>query len=155
MPYIFRREGPKSNLRRYYPYSANNYTDNLRFTDTLMGELLDEVDKRVDGQRTMYIFMSDHAFQQDPELLNQLPREICRIPLLIHLPGQSERVDIDTPFSTAWLPELLDAYIGRNLSVGDFRELCRRLGQRELDFAWTDEEINCMRSQQREAFSYE
>lgn len=154
-PYVFRRTGPKSNLKKKYRGSVGNYMDNLRFADTLMGGLLDELEARPDYQRTMYIFTSDHTFRQDPRLRQQETEELCRVPLLIHLPGQSERVNIDVPFSTAWLLEILDAHVGGGQNVDSFVERCSGFRERRLEFAWTEEEIDFARKGQREAASYE
>ncbi|NQU11248.1 sulfatase-like hydrolase/transferase [bacterium] len=105
MPLIFDRTGLALPLSRAASVNIEAYLGNLRYLDTLIGRFL----KTADGDRGLWILTSDHSFRFDPEHPGDesvhSPKR--HVPLLLHIPGQTARTDIHTPFLLSHLKRLL------------------------------------------------
>lgn len=70
------------------------YEENLAYVDAEMGELLDALERRGDLDRSILVVASDHgeSFSHGWQGHNgvQLFNDVLHVPLIIHLPGQTE-----------------------------------------------------------------
>ncbi|MBN1671908.1 MAG: sulfatase-like hydrolase/transferase [Kiritimatiellae bacterium] len=125
-PYVFDRDGVLSEER----LAEGNYTKNLHFVDTVIGQLVDEIRASLDYDQTLFIILADHTFRSDPALRPQQGAgqeaydEYCHVPLLVHLPGQHRRMDIRTPFSTAFLRQVLADCLDKGTDLDEFVRRC-------------------------------
>jgi arylsulfatase A-like enzyme len=128
-PYFYRRTGVLPLEETVIPYGSTHpdaYLRNLRYTDTLIGDLIDAMHASPDYDRTVYMITGDHAWRADPGI--SLPRDAgpqdyyayCHVPLFIHLPGQESRVDVEGPFSTTALKALLLEYVDGPVDINEF-----------------------------------
>lgn len=125
-PYIFNRNGVCKELSDPSDYSDEGYRQMLLFADTLLGEILAEIEKSPYSDRTMLIIMSDHgdrnALMRNPDL-TETPKENRHVPLLIHLPGQTKQIDVYTPFSLVSLKEMILSYLDTEMEPEEFAKL--------------------------------
>lgn len=128
-PYMFEREGPKDvagvEVKSGMEWDGPGYLDNLRFADTIIGELLDTLESQPDADQTLVIITGDHSVRADPLLDALDAREACHVPLIVRLPGQTESRVIETPFSLAGLKDVLARVVSaENLSTDEFVRFC-------------------------------
>ena len=130
-PFIYTRAGPRRDLATPATTSTADYLENLRYADALVGELLEAARGSADYAHTLLVLTSDHALVRDPYLRESgVPAyERCRVPLLIHLPGQEKQVHVRDNFSTAFLKKALTHYLDKKMTVDDFVGLCKSLGR--------------------------
>jgi hypothetical protein len=136
-PFVFDREGVNLELPRtlpldFGPYGPHGfirpnpgnhvarYRGNLRYLDTVLGELFDAMREAGNFDDATIVLTSDHTWRFDPALdglyierglpfrsldFDPVPRALTHVPLIIRQPGQSRRIDIREP---AELIDLLD-----------------------------------------------
>jgi len=76
------------------------YTDNLRYTDTLIGELIESVTSAGRFASSTIVLTSDHSWRDDPDLDDDPEMiQLTHVPLIIKHAHQSEPTEIDSPFS--------------------------------------------------------
>lgn len=77
--------------------------------------------------------MSDHNFRH---FIAKSPKSqlavSCRVPLIIHLPGQQTRYDVEAPFSTAYLGTMLTNYRDKICPPCDFLDKCLPSGSDDI-----------------------
>ncbi|MBK5108340.1 MAG: sulfatase [Anaerolineales bacterium] len=99
---------PENNIQR----SRQQYDEYLAYTDYEFGRLLDMLDGDGSLDNTMVVVTSDHGelFERGltGHLNSTLYQDLIRVPLLISLPGQSERHDV---FSTTSCVDLLPSIL--------------------------------------------
>jgi hypothetical protein len=79
------------------------YDEYIAYMDAEFGRLVDDLEATGSLDNTVLIFTSDHGQMFERGILGHttetLFEPVIRIPLLISLPGQETRIDIDTPTS--------------------------------------------------------
>jgi arylsulfatase A-like enzyme len=89
------------------PY-ITRYTDNLRYTDTLVGELVDVMKSAGRFDAATLVLTSDHSWRHDPALPDDPPMaEVTHVPLIIKKPHQDSGRVVDEPFSLVHLRQLI------------------------------------------------
>jgi hypothetical protein len=111
MPFIFDREGPRQGLHQPATLDLADYEGNLRYTDQLIGQLLQAFHARPDGEELLLILTADHAFRADPAL-KKLSGEVQQmamrhVPLLLLQKGQARPSIIEEPFDLVDLRRLI------------------------------------------------
>jgi len=134
VPFIFTREGPRRNRGDRDRVSLPGYIDNLRFTDGYVGEVLDALEAMDPQCSVLTIMLSDHTFRLDPAFDRDKarPPRLCHIPLFVLLPGQTQRMDIEFPFSTALLADVVSQWLDSEMSVQNFAALCRSFNRSDI-----------------------
>ncbi|MCB9849910.1 MAG: sulfatase-like hydrolase/transferase [Phycisphaerales bacterium] len=139
-PLIFDRDGAHEELGRtlpmdFGPYGADGfvrprpenqiarYAGNLRYLDTVLGELMATLRAAGNFEDATIILTSDHTWRFDPELdqlyierglpyrslaFENSPAELTHVPLVIRHPHQQERVDVDATVRLTDLMQMLD-----------------------------------------------
>jgi hypothetical protein len=138
-PYVFDKNGPKSDIgwsselyaRTFDPYDPDQYLGNLHYTDKIIGELLDALQDKGDLDNSIIVMTSDHEFRGGK---SRSTSARCRIPLLIHLPGQKGRVDVENPFSTLFLNRILLQYLDNKMNQIEFVELCSSFSETDIRY---------------------
>lgn len=111
-PFIFNGDGsyrgPFKGDRR--DGTPADYERNLLFTDKVLGDILDALERSGRFDRTLLVVTSDHAWRKEPDstILAQ-PDEPHRVPLLIKWPGQAQPLISDEPFCNLGLGSVLEA----------------------------------------------
>jgi hypothetical protein len=90
----------------------DEYASNVALADLVLGEIRAAVAKAGLAGRTTYIITSDHF---DRERESRSPEGDLRIPLMVQLAGQRERVELDSMITMASLRGLVLAVIDRAL----------------------------------------
>jgi hypothetical protein len=96
-------------------HSPEDYERSLVHLDFYIGELLERLRDRGSFEDALIIITSDHACQTELDPTFRTDRDwVCRVPLIIKLPGQHSGRVIDHPFCTNQLKPLLDAvFVGQ------------------------------------------
>ena len=101
-------------------YQRRMYDEYLAYADHNLGNLLDTMEESGALGNTIVVFTSDHGqlFERGIHAHNTplLYEGLLHIPLLIHLPGQTSRLDVETPTSAADILPTLAHLLGRPLS---------------------------------------
>lgn len=78
-------------------FDADGYYDNMRLMDRVLGELRAAMEGANDWDSTAVLLLSDHRMRYRPSYLNE-PAD-PRVPFILKLPGQTQGVAYDNPFS--------------------------------------------------------
>jgi hypothetical protein len=127
MPFIYGRSGVARELwMSDDSTSLKQYLANMDHADVVMGRLIDKVENSEYAENTLLVLMADHNFRYFHPSDKAVSRrqELCRIPLLIHLPGQKSGLNVDTLFPAYSLPDLLTAYAAGPMSVTEIVDWC-------------------------------
>lgn len=99
------------------------YDEYVANVDTEMGRIFDSLDAAGVLEDTYFIITSDHGeFFERGEFGHDTPllyNPVIHIPLLVFAPGQSQRVDIHTPTSSADVLPTLLSLAGRDVPTGE------------------------------------
>jgi arylsulfatase A-like enzyme len=89
---------------------VERYIDNLRYTDTLIGELIDAMMSAGRFNGATIILTSDHTWRDDPALGDHpTMAELTHVPLIVKYPYQSKASDVDEPFPLSDLRPVMRA----------------------------------------------
>lgn len=115
-PYVWNAKG----LKKPFPakpvdQTPENYRDNLRYLDRMIGEIVDALVRADKFESSILILTSDHAWRHDPaHSYAALPLEdgnplsqVLHVPLIVKLPHQAAPVVIDTPFPTTGIGQII------------------------------------------------
>jgi len=84
------------------------YTDNLRYADTLIGELIESITSAGHFASSTIVLTSDHSWRHDPDLESDPEMiRLTHVPLIIKHAQQIEPTEIDSPFSLVDLGNVL------------------------------------------------
>ena len=101
-------------------YQRRMYDEYLAYADYNLGNLLDAMKESGALANSIVIFTSDHGqlFERGVHghTTPMLYEGLLHIPLLIHLPGQTSRLDVETPTSAADILPTLAHLLGGSLS---------------------------------------
>ncbi len=101
-------------------YQRRMYDEYLAYADHYLGNLLDAMEESGALANTIVVFTSDHGqlFERGihGHTTPMLYEGLLHIPLLIHLPGQTSRLDVETPTSAADILPTLAHLLGKPLS---------------------------------------
>jgi hypothetical protein len=107
-PFIHDADGHVSDMSRVREPNLEAYCGALRWVDRRIGELLDALTDQPWAGSTLLVVTADHGFRNDPER-HVRDWDVLHVPLLVRLPGQSERLDIEKPVALVDLkPVLVD-----------------------------------------------
>jgi arylsulfatase A-like enzyme len=100
-PFIFEPDGTFRG--RYEGERMSNdsagYSRNLRYTDVVLGEMLDALERAGRLDRSLIVATSDHAWRKEPDsTIARQPDAEIRVPLLIKWPGQDRPLVSDEPY---------------------------------------------------------
>nr|WP_276255733.1 sulfatase [Halovivax sp. TS33] len=108
---------------QYTPYYADSYDSALRYVDTQIHTLVEQLKSRGLWEETILLFTADHGEAlYDRDNVCDHPRqyhydELLHVPLLVRRPGEDgER--IQTHVSLAWLHEIISHFL--EIEIGDF-----------------------------------
>lgn len=113
-PFIFDQRG---NFRGQYQGErmsddSAGYERHLRYTDRVLGEMLDTLERAGRLDNSLLVVTSDHSWRRDPDsALAKLPDAGLRVPLLVKWPGQERAIVSDEPFCALGLWPVLEAAI--------------------------------------------
>jgi len=97
--HIFRSNVPAQDI----PRERTHYDEYLAYADAEFGRLLDALQANGRLEDTLVVLTSDHGQMFERGILGHITpvlyEPLLHIPLLIHHPGQQERIDIHTPTS--------------------------------------------------------
>ena len=131
MPFIFDREGLCTPSYHAASLDPLDYEANLRYADTLIGDILSDLESSSETTETLAIFTSDHAFRADPELndAEDKDKQIRHVPLFVFLPNSDRgRSDIRIRMRTASLSDVLYEFLKNGDTSGErFVELCNSM----------------------------
>ena len=107
-PYVWNREGLKQELPENgvrWSHIVEDYRDNLRYVDTLLGEITGALKATGKFDGALLIVMADHAWREDPEVLSLDTAEeeadpqsrLKHLPLIIKEPYQHQAAEVNTP----------------------------------------------------------
>jgi hypothetical protein len=132
-PFVHNREGPKDNLGQAPGVTRSGYLEAMEYADRLMGELYDAVEGSQKDGETICIFLSDHGIRH-PSVAGHTPsqREMCHVPVVVHYSGQTNRVDVNTPFSTSFLPSVLTACVDSQMNYEELANACGVYGPEDV-----------------------
>jgi hypothetical protein len=111
-PFIFTAEGEFLGAYQGERMSDDSagYRRNLRFTDQLLGGIMDQLERAGRLDRTLLVVTSDHSWRKEPDsTLMKLPDAGQRVPLLVKWPGQTSALVSDEPFCALGLWPVLEA----------------------------------------------
>lgn len=114
MPFVFHRDQNKP-LLAIYDRSLDNYLDNLRYADRLVGELVETLKFAGKFDNAVLVLTSNHDWLGDVGLHDTTESGLLQwqhIPLLVKLPQQSERADIDTYFPVTRVQWIINYGLG-------------------------------------------
>jgi hypothetical protein len=128
-PAMFDRCGLSRPLSAPDDFGLESYLGNLRYTDRLIGEMVSAIENSPLADRTMLIVTSDHSWRTAPERLKVSYAQpgLRHVPFLVHLPGQTNRVDVTYMMHTVALKDLVTGYLDSDLSTDAFLKLCDQL----------------------------
>lgn len=113
--------------RRTLLEQRKTYDEYVANVDAEMGRLLDALDTAGVLEDTYFIITSDHGeFFERGEYGHDTPllyNPVIHIPLLIFAPGQTQRVDIHTPTSSADVLPTILSLAGKEIPAGEGRPL--------------------------------
>ena len=111
-PYIWNPNGTYRGpfKRKMGDGTPEDYYRNVRFTDTVLGQIVDALQRAGRFDRSLLIITSDHSWraEQDSAILAQ-PDATRRVPLVIKWPGQTEPLLSDQPFCNAEIGSVIEA----------------------------------------------
>ena len=112
-PFIHDRNGWFADPAVFREPSVEAYEGAMAQVDRALDQVFDQLDLEAKGQRTMLVVFADHTFREDPDLpLRPDPMRNRRVPFFIHLPGQTNRVDISRPVEltdlVSWSRQFMD-----------------------------------------------
>ena len=92
------------------------YDRNLRYLDTLIGQIVQHLKNAGRYDNALLILTSDHSWRadQDPQYLSTLD-EVTHVPLLIKLPHQKSSYSVDTPTKNYGLRDLIGMALKGNI----------------------------------------
>ena len=125
MPYVFDAHGTKPQLA-IYQRTLENYLDNLRHVDGLVGEIILALKSSGKFEEAVVIFTSNHDWLDDSGLNNQINehyRQVNHVPLIFKAPGQAHRVDTEATFATTRLEELITMSLAGEFDASAIDEL--------------------------------
>lgn len=113
-PFVFDGAGVRD-TPIYDERSEEGYEGNLAYTDVLVGELIETLQRRGKFDRSCLILTSDHAWRVDPALpQDPSNEELTHVPLMIKRPWQHAARSIPERFATMTLGEaVFDTAVGR------------------------------------------
>jgi arylsulfatase A-like enzyme len=95
--------------------TAEEYQEQLIFTDKLLGEWLTRMKTHDLYDRSMIILTSDHSWRDDPKAdLKEDRDRIKSVPLIVKLPYSKQSHRVDTKFETTKLSKILNLAISGN-----------------------------------------
>jgi len=115
-PYIWDANGEKGWIPAdIEKHTISNYLDNLRYTDRLIGEIVQALRRADKFDGALLIITSDHSWRHDPEVpgydpVREDPDAVSRwkhVPLFVKRPYQREGSQVfDTVFTAELYPEI-------------------------------------------------
>lgn len=124
-PFVYDRDGlnPNAAIENPLYFGLNNdrqqdspdpdryverYIGNLRYTDTLIGELIDRLRSAGKFASSTIVLTSDHGWRDDPSQADEPTMdELTHVPLIIKYPYQNKPVDVEEPFALVNLRQML------------------------------------------------
>jgi hypothetical protein len=108
-PFCFGPDGLKD-LDRVYPKDSEGLAmEQIRYTDMVLDGLLERIRRRGRYDESTIVLTSDHTWREDPSLPLGDARKWSHVPLLIKLPRQTGRVEVDGPLTLSRLERFLKA----------------------------------------------
>ncbi|MDO8555210.1 MAG: sulfatase-like hydrolase/transferase [bacterium] len=99
------------------PQATNDkYKAEMKYLDDVFGVLLKDIASSSDYDSSLIIVIADHGFKGLPEFL----ADAGRVPLIIKVPFQKERVDIQKEFDMASLYKVIENYYKWRLDKNKF-----------------------------------
>lgn len=84
--------------------NRRDYDEYLAYADAEFGRLVDELEASSALENTVFIFTSDHGelFERGirGHVTQTLYQPVIRVPLIISMPGQNKRIDVNSPTSS-------------------------------------------------------
>jgi hypothetical protein len=108
-PFCYCATGLRPLHVRYPPNDPDFASEQLTYLDGVIGDLVTRLKRAGKWDQATIVITSDHNWRQDPARPMGSAPWLSHVPLLIRLPDQKSRVQIDAGFSTVHLAGLLDA----------------------------------------------
>lgn len=128
-PFCYSPEGLKSIQVEYPIDSTELLTEQLAYTDGIVGEILEQIREAGKYDSSTIIFTSDHNWRADPTISSDDIETKTHVPLFIKLPNQTESQEFGDRVSLSRLVKLLDAF---QAAENDFTQLRERLQKGEF-----------------------
>jgi glucan phosphoethanolaminetransferase (alkaline phosphatase superfamily) len=115
-PYVWNAQGKKAVIPADpNQQTVDNYHGNLLYLDRVLGEVVDALKRAGKYDSSMLVLTSDHSWRKDPlDSYTNMAEEDAKpdtplrhVPLIVKMPGQTERRIEDERFSTADLHVLI------------------------------------------------
>jgi len=108
-PYLLKADGAYRGADPKNQLTANEggYERNLAYLDTLIGQIVTELESAGRFEECLLILTSDHSWRQDPAEGEPNEEALTHVPLVVKLPGQTGPVSIASRFHTYLLGELV------------------------------------------------
>jgi arylsulfatase A-like enzyme len=112
-PFIFEADGRYRRPRRgETSRDSIVYRRQLRYTDTVLGEIIEALERSGRFDRSLLILTSDHSWRNEPDsTLRARPDRLQRVPLLIKWPGQDCLILRDEPLCELGLAPVVEAVL--------------------------------------------
>ena len=112
-PYVWSRGGRRGvRPEHVMDHTVSNCTENLRYLDTVIGEIADELKRAGKFDPSLLVFTSDHTWRWDPALESsvsvpidnaaremeveaQVEHVLKHVPLIIKMPNQKAREEVN------------------------------------------------------------
>ena len=96
-------------------FDSDGYYDNVRLMDRVLGELRVAMEGANEWDSTAVLLLSDHRMRYRPAYLKEPPDP--RVPCILKLPGQTQGVAYDNPFSAMVTHDLVLALLRGELKT--------------------------------------
>jgi hypothetical protein len=107
-----------------------DYHRNVLHLDTVVGRIVDRLRRAGRFDKSLVIMTSDHSWRTDPDMPRSLePERVRHVPLLIKVPGQSERRTIDAPFDGRSFGPIIEAALDGRLDTRAAERLIPAAGE--------------------------
>jgi len=88
------------------------YEGNILYADRLLQDLIQSLKEQEIWDKSLVIVTSDHGWKTDPSLQNftqleALNKQLRHVPLMVKMPFQNTRIDVDSPYDLVRLKTLL------------------------------------------------
>ncbi|HSB54950.1 MAG TPA: sulfatase-like hydrolase/transferase [Gemmatimonadales bacterium] len=113
-PFVFNADGSFRGRYKGTRLSEDTagYNRHLRYTDRVLGEIMDTLERAGRFDQSLIVVTSDHSWRREPDsALVKLPDAGLRVPLLVKWPGQKAAMVSDSTFCAMGLWPVIEAAI--------------------------------------------